>query len=151
MGAKQEQLAQTERQMRTELTLTNQQLTQRTLLQQQADDIRRRYGLVQNQNISVTTGADIQLLTAPAQIQVIDTPKDPQRPNGSKLQILLAGIAAALAMSLALGILAEQLDGRLRGPDMLRTATALPVIAEFTMFHDGNAPARAQQMQSRGV
>lgn len=137
----------TERQIRADLTRSGDLAAQRLQLQKQADDIRARYGATQGNNPPTSVGADIQLLAAPAQIQVIDTPKDPQRPMGSKLKILFAGIAAAIAMSLGFGILAEQLDGRLRGANMLRASTNLPVIAQFNDFalSVSAAPARSTQ------
>jgi hypothetical protein len=72
------------------------------------------------------------LLSAPAQIQVIDTPQDPRQALHSRLKILFAGLFGAVAVACAFGLLAEQLDDRLRGTVMLKSVTGLPVTATFS-------------------
>lgn len=127
-----ETLRQTQAQIAQDIARTSALVTERQRLQTEAEGLRRRYGNANAPRINAPgVGADIQLLTAPAQIQVIDTPKDPKRPLSSKLQILFAGVFAAFATSLALGVLAEQMDGSLRSREVLSAATSLPVIAEF--------------------
>jgi hypothetical protein len=98
----------------------------------EADDIRKRYGQFEQRLNQPGGAAAIQLLRAPAQIQVIDTPKDPNRPRNSRLLILVGGILGALVISGGLGFLAEQLDGSLRGPDTLRARSRVPVAAVFS-------------------
>ena len=99
--------------------------------QQEANLIREKYGQLSNRLRNPIAAGDIQLLRAPAQIQVIDTPKEPDRPRNSKLLIFLGGLAAAFVLAGAFGFLAEQLDDSIRGPEMLRAATRIPVVAEF--------------------
>ena len=75
----------------------------------------------------------MQLLSAPAQIQIIDRPKDPRQSLNSRLKFLIAGIVAAFAMSGAFALLSEQLDNRLRDIASLKTIAGVPV----TVFPPG--------------
>ena len=108
-----------------------QSVQQRNNLEAEAQRLRSRIALFEQRLTSAGQPADIQLLSAPAQIQIIDTPKDPRQRLNSRLKILIAGIFAAFAMAGAFALLAEQLDNRLRGRNMLRSLTQLPIVAAF--------------------
>ncbi len=122
-----------EREATTGLAMAKRLAEQRKSWQLQAEALRASNRRFENR-IGVTVGnADIQLLRAPAQIKVIDPPKRPKRPLTSRLKILLAGLFAAFAMSGALGVLGEQLDGRLRDVEALSNATGVPNIARLVL------------------
>ena len=103
-------------------------MRERTTLERQADRLRQRAALFEQRLSAAGQPADMQLLSAPAQIQIIDRPKDPRQRLDSRLKILVAGIVVAFAMSGAFALLSEQLDNRLRDAAALKTLAGAPVI-----------------------
>ena len=110
------------------LTSLEEAMRERTALEMQAERLRQRAALFEQRLSAAGQPADMQLLSAPAQIQIIDRPKDPRQSLNSRLKILLAGIVAAFAMSGAFALLSEQLDTRLRDTASLKTLAGVPVI-----------------------
>jgi uncharacterized protein involved in exopolysaccharide biosynthesis len=103
-------------------------MRERTSLERQAERLRQRAALFEQRLSAAGQPADMQLLSAPAQIQIIDRPKDPRQRLDSRLKILIAGIVVAFAMSGAFALLSEQLDNRLRDAASLKTIAGAPVI-----------------------
>ncbi len=136
--------------LKAEIQRGDKLLQERVALRERADILRKKFegaGAVRRPRGGA---ADIQLLRAPARIQVIDTPKEPRRPINSRLLILLGGIAAALGLSGAFAVLAEQFDDTVRSTEMLQAATGLKTISQFPSLagkgsgDDGTAPAGAK-------
>lgn len=133
----------------SKLTALRQSIDARDFLQSEAQRLRSRIALFEQRLTSAGQPADMQLLSAPAQIQVIDTPKDPLQRLNSRLKILLAGIFAAFAMAGAFALLAEQFDNRLRGRNMLKSLTGLPLVAAFPRgAFDGESGATSHSQSS---
>lgn len=118
---------------REKLTSLEAAMRERTELERQADRLRQRAALFEQRLSAAGQPADMQLLSAPAQIQIIDRPKDPRQSLNSRLKILIAGIVAAFAMSGAFALLSEQLDNRLRDIALLKSIAGVPV----TVFPPG--------------
>ena len=76
-------------------------------------------------------GRTLQVLRAPERIRVIDAPRDPEFPLTSRLKYLLAGVMAALLLSLGLAISTEALDQRIRRARDFEKLSGLPVIARL--------------------
>ena len=133
------------------LTSLEEAMRERTALEMQAERLRQRAALFEQRLSAAGQPADMQLLSAPAQIQIIDRPKDPRQSLNSRLKILLAGIVAAFAMSGAFALLSEQLDTRLRDTASLKTLAGVPVIV-FPPGAFGNdaPPATANAPPSTG-
>jgi capsular polysaccharide biosynthesis protein len=113
---------------REALATLEETMRERTTLERQAERLRQRAALFEQRLSAAGQPADMQLLSAPAQIQIIDRPKDPRQRLDSRLKILLAGIVIAFAMSGAFALLSEQLDNRLRDAAALKTLAGAPVI-----------------------
>lgn len=115
-------------------------MQQRKALYEEVDRARGRHRQLMERLRTSGGAAALNLLRAPAQIQIVDPPADPTRPLNSRVRVLLIGIAAALAMSLGLATVAEQLDPTLRSRRQLMAVTDVPVLAQFTTWPSDQSP-----------
>ena len=115
-------------------------MQQRKQLYDEVDHARGRYRQLMERLRGTAGGAALNLLRTPSQVQGVDPPSDPTRPTTSRIKILLIGIAAALAFSVGLATLTEQLDPTLRSAEQLAAVTDLPVLARFDTWPTESSP-----------
>jgi hypothetical protein len=100
-------------------------------LEQDVANARQAYDSYKNRYYITGTTEALSVLNAPERIKVIDTPKDPEFPVNSTSKYVIAGIAASIIMGVALVMLAEATDQRMRRPNEFTEFTGLPVIARL--------------------
>lgn len=114
-------------------------MLQRKQLYDEIDQARARHARLLDRLKGPGGAAALNMLRAPAQVQIVDMPADPQRPLNSKMKILLIGITAAFAVSFGLATLVELLDPRVYGAAQLSSATGVPVIASLDKWPGSNS------------
>lgn len=85
----------------------------------------------------------LDILSAPAQVRIVDPPADPIKPLTSALKILVAGALAAILLSLGLAQLAELIDTSIRGAGHLASIAEVPIIARINNRLATNGGPRA--------
>lgn len=86
----------------------------------------KRFGTV---NLVTERGSG--LLRSPERIKILDAPHDPELPTNGPMKIILGSLFAALASGIAMAVIAELFDTRLRRSQQLEALTGASVIARL--------------------
>jgi len=86
------------------------------------DDYQKRFS---NTNAVRSVG----ILRAPELIRIVDPPRDPVNPSGSRVLYVLSGLIAGALLGLGLAFVAERLDQRIRHSDEASEIAGIPVLA----------------------
>lgn len=104
------------------------------LLKSKAEDLHKaqdRYQDFLKRYSNAATKRTLGILNAPERIKVIDPPRDPKVPAKSGLRYFLAGSMASLILGIALVVLAEMFDTRIRRPADVIAITGSPVVVRL--------------------
>lgn len=77
------------------------------------------------------SGQSLNILRAPEQMQIIDSPSLPNHPIRGALVILLLGVAGGVAFGCGLALIAEQLDQSVRSADDFEGLVERPALARL--------------------
>jgi hypothetical protein len=102
---------------------------QQQRLEQDVANARQAYESYKNRYSIPSHG--LSILNAPELIKVIDTPKDPEFPVISTIKYVIGGAAASVIIGVALVMLAEATDQRMRSAEEFAEFTGVPVIARL--------------------
>ena len=100
-------------------------------LENKAEEVRRaqdRYQDFLKRYSNAASKRTLGILNAPERIKLIDPPRDPKVPAKSGLRYFLAGSAASVILGIALVVMAELFDSRIRRPADVIAITGSPVV-----------------------